>query len=167
MVEGFALSLESESSGVWMTAAATALHKFVISFSVGVELISNKASLTVYSINTCVFSFAAALGSFIGIILTQLSYNSESIDLPLQILQGIATGTIIYVIFFEIFPKAKQVGGTGTQHILATMLGFLIFIPSLYLHSAEHHHGEATQTECPNATVLDYCWSKINLSSMI
>eukprot|EP00090_Calanus_glacialis_P001792 TRINITY_DN11320_c0_g1_i2.p1 TRINITY_DN11320_c0_g1~~TRINITY_DN11320_c0_g1_i2.p1 ORF type:complete len:166 (-),score=24.11 TRINITY_DN11320_c0_g1_i2:6-431(-) len=132
MVEGFALSLEPESSGVWMNAGATALHKFVISFSVGVELISNKASLSVYSISTCVFSFAAALGSFIGIILTELSYNSDSIDLPLQILQGLATGTILYVIFFEIFPKAKQVGGTGTQHIFAMVLGFAIFIPSLY-----------------------------------
>jgi hypothetical protein len=81
---GFALGMEGESSGVWMNAAATALHKFVISFSVGVELISNKvritlenrifikrkfqASLSIYSISTCVFSFAAALGSFIGLV---------------------------------------------------------------------------------------------------
>ena len=43
---GFALSLEPESSGVWMNAGAIALHKFVISFSVGVELISNKVSIT-------------------------------------------------------------------------------------------------------------------------
>jgi zinc transporter ZupT len=80
--------------------------------------------------------------------LTELSYNSGTIDLPLQIVQGhyikilknkllclfigLATGTILYVIFFEIFPKAKQVGGTGTQHILAMVLGFAIFIPSLY-----------------------------------
>ena len=31
-----------ESSGVWLNAGATAMHKFVISFSIGVECISNK-----------------------------------------------------------------------------------------------------------------------------
>merc|ERR1712223_2251324 len=77
---------------------------------------------------------------------------------------GIATGTIVYVVFFEIFPKAKSVGGTGKQvicrtrvdkdltpiqeppvhqlfkyhiifhfqHIIAMVLGFAIFLPSLY-----------------------------------
>ena len=30
---------------------------------------------------------------------------------------GIATGTIVYVVFFEIIPKAKTVGGTGKQVI--------------------------------------------------
>ena len=34
--------------------------------------------------------------------------------------------------FFEIIPKAKAVGGTGKQHILAMILGFAIFLPSLY-----------------------------------
>ena len=33
-------------SGVLMNAAATALHKFVISFSVGIELIANKVIRT-------------------------------------------------------------------------------------------------------------------------
>ena len=78
---------------------------------------------------------------------------------------GIATGTIVYVVFFEIIPKAKTVGGTGKQvicrtrvdkdvtliqepalhqilkrshiishfqHIIAMVLGFAIFLPSLY-----------------------------------
>ena len=81
---GLALSLESESAGVWLNTGATALHKFVISFSVGVELISNKVSFFViritffsncfslqvsmmmFSISIIVFSFAPAVGSAIG-----------------------------------------------------------------------------------------------------
>jgi len=88
IIEGLALSLESESAGVWLNTGATALHKFVISFSVGVELISNKVALSVYSISTVVFSLAGALGSSIGIIITELAYVSANINLPLQILQG-------------------------------------------------------------------------------
>ena len=82
---------------------ATALHKFVISFSVGMELVSNKViqftyfpseywcmtslhdlknlkddemikvSLMMYCISIVVFSLAPALGSAIGIILTEVS----------------------------------------------------------------------------------------------
>lgn len=154
MIEGLALSLEGEAAGVWLNTGATALHKFVISFSVGVELISNKLSLWSYSISIVVFSLAPALGSIVGILLTELSFDSSiesRIDLPLQILQGIATGTIVYVVFFEIIPKAKTVGGTGKQHILAMILGFAIFLPSLYFHQ-DHEEGE--HTSCTNSSAV-------------
>ena len=42
IVAGLALGLETDISGVWLNTGATALHKFVIAFSVGVELITNK-----------------------------------------------------------------------------------------------------------------------------
>jgi len=172
MVEGLTLSLETESSGVWLNAGATALHKFVISFCIGVECISNKSSLKTYSVSTITFSFAAAIGSILGIILTEVSFDSSTMNVPLQVLTGIATGTILYVIFFEIFPKAKAVGGTGTQHILAMILGFAIFLPSLYFHHAGHSHEhhehheeeEGGEAQCPDTTVLQYCWSLANQS---
>jgi len=151
IIEGLALSLESETEGIWLNMGATALHKFVISFSVGVELISNKVSFMVYSISIIVFSVAPAAGSVIGIVLTELSFDSEEIDLPLQILQGIATGTVVYVVFFEIIPKAKSVGGTGKQHILAMVIGFCIFLPSLYFHS-EHEESPKDAPICKNIT---------------
>ena len=91
VVEGLALSLEDDIPGIWLNTGATALHKFVISFSVGVELISNKLTLCTYSISIIVFSLAPALGALIGILLTELSFDShfqQRIDLPLQILQG-------------------------------------------------------------------------------
>ena len=47
--------------------------------------------------------------------------------------EAIATGTVIYVIFFEIFPKAKDIGGTGFQHVISMLVGFAIFLPSLLL----------------------------------
>ena len=83
---GLTLSLETQSSGVWLNASATAMHKFVISFCIGVECISNQvditivggsflsfafqASLTTYTISTVVFSFASALGSLLGMVWT-------------------------------------------------------------------------------------------------
>jgi len=98
-----------------------------------------------------VFSLAPALGATIGILLTELSFTADietRIELPLQILQAVATGTIVYVVFFEIIPKGKQVGGTGKQHIAAMILGFALFLPSLYFHS-DHEHGEEGGAKMP------------------
>ena len=64
--------------------------------------------------------------------------NDQINDFVLQILQGIATGTVIYVIFIEIFPKAKEMAGQhGFKHILSMTCGFAVFLPSLLLHSSD------------------------------
>ena len=42
VVEGLALALEDEVAGVWVNFGAMAMHKFVIAFSLGVELVSAK-----------------------------------------------------------------------------------------------------------------------------
>ena len=104
VVEGLALSLEDDIPGIWLNTGATALHKFVISFSVGVELISNKLTLCTYSISIIVFSLAPALGALIGILLTELSFDShfqQRIDLPLQILQGYIVVYHLHCIFLQ------------------------------------------------------------------
>ena len=105
--------------------------------------------------------------------MTHISYKKN--NSPHNLFEGIATGTIIYVVFFEIFPKAKTVGGTGTQHILAMVLGFVIFIPSLYFrkHVAKIDRftyfcflDEMTEEEspkCPDSKDLEYCWSMLNI----
>jgi hypothetical protein len=92
------------------------------------------------------FSFSTA----VGVVISGLHRNVQG-DLKLQIIQGIpkawdwefsdrwssiyiagvATGTIVYVVFFEIFPKARQFAGAGLGRAFAMMLGFLTFFPSL------------------------------------
>ena len=59
------------------------------------------------------------------------SLINKSITYFFAYIPAIATGTVIYVIFFEIFPKAKEIGGTGFQHVISMIAGFAIFLPSL------------------------------------
>ena len=40
VIEGMTIGLEDESTDVWMSFLAVSLHKFVIAFSVGVELLA-------------------------------------------------------------------------------------------------------------------------------
>ena len=88
-ISGFTLGLEDDVSGVWLNAAATSLHKFVMAFVVGIELISNKVdknkiknkiylfytkygtfnqdSMLTYHIYTLIFGFAGVTGTIIGL----------------------------------------------------------------------------------------------------
>ena len=47
-ITGLTLGLEEEASGVWINLAAIASHKFVIAFSVGVEMVSSKVCHYIY-----------------------------------------------------------------------------------------------------------------------
>lgn len=44
IVEGITLGIEEDSAGVWLNAGATSLHKFVMAFAIGIELIANKVT---------------------------------------------------------------------------------------------------------------------------
>ena len=42
VIEGMTLGLEDDAEGVWMSFLAISLHKFVIAFSVGIELLASE-----------------------------------------------------------------------------------------------------------------------------
>ena len=45
VIEGMTLGLEKDGSGIWMSFLAISSHKFVIAFSVGVELLASEVRL--------------------------------------------------------------------------------------------------------------------------
>ena len=107
-----------------------------------------------YFLSIIIFSLAPPIGTVIGIVLTLNSSNGNEVvnvseELPLQILQALATGTVIYVIFFEIFPKAKEIGGTGFQHVISMIIGFAVFLPTLAFVAHGNHH-EDDESNCTN-----------------
>ncbi len=48
-IEGLALGIEDSTNGIWMNFGATAMHKFVIAFSVGVELLAAQVQLSQFN----------------------------------------------------------------------------------------------------------------------
>ena len=53
--------------------------------------------------------------------------------MAVEVIMALASGTILYVVFFEILPKAKEIGATGFQQVLAMVVGFGVFLPTLLL----------------------------------
>ncbi|KAK9884348.1 hypothetical protein WA026_005298 [Henosepilachna vigintioctopunctata] len=130
IMEGLAVGLEGKTKNVWYMFAAVGAHKFIIAFCVGVELLSCNIRNKLIFTYVFTFAFVSPLGIAIGI-----GVSSEDIsDVPSVILQGFATGTLLYVIFFEIL-KNNERDGNGLNKFIAVLVGFGVMFLSTVLLS--------------------------------
>ncbi|CAH0400465.1 unnamed protein product [Chilo suppressalis] len=121
LFEGLAVGLESSVANVWYMFMAVSAHKYLIAFCVGVELIAagTKRWLSVVYIFT--FSFMSALGIGVGILMVG-GAGAAAAGIYSVVLQGLACGTLLYVVFFEVWQR----DGTGLLQFVWSFLGFAI-----------------------------------------
>ncbi|XP_058062922.1 zinc transporter ZIP1-like [Anopheles bellator] len=106
LFEGLAVGLERSPSAVWLLFGAVAAHKFVIAFCVAFELLVAAVRFRVAVAYIFVYSVVSPLGIGIGIALSSVSDDAnDTIEVVSVVLQGMASGTLVYVIFFEILAK--------------------------------------------------------------
>lgn len=122
LFEGLAVGLESSESLVWYMFGAVSAHKLVLAFCVGVELVVNKTKMWLTFIYVVTFAVVSPLGIGIGILLSN-GNSADATALPSVILQGIASGTLLYVVFFEILSKT---GRSDLRQYATVLFGFLL-----------------------------------------
>lgn len=126
--EGLAVGLEKDSSQVWYMLAAVSCHKVVLAAFIGIQLITaNVRKLFAYGYIIS-FALTSPLGIFAGLMLTEGS-QSDAVKIVSAVLQAIATGTLLYIVFFEVFKK--QFGDykpSGLMRLLASVCGFVFMI---------------------------------------
>lgn len=126
--EGLAVGLEESVSSVWYMFLAIATHKFVIIFCVGMELVSTRIRSFYIFIYVFAFSIVTPLGILAGTLLCS-TVNSNDEDLLTHqytghgtvdeatasefavigaVLQAMAAGTLLYVIFFEVLVRDRS-----------------------------------------------------------
>ncbi|CAG4953677.1 unnamed protein product [Parnassius apollo] len=123
LFEGLAIGLEASARNVWYMFGAVSAHKYIIAFCIGVELLAagTKRWLSVVYIFT--FSFVSALGIGVGILLVGGAGASEAGPYSV-ILQGLACGTLVYVVFFEVWRQDR----TGLSQFLCSVAGFTLMV---------------------------------------
>ncbi|XP_034834126.1 zinc transporter ZIP1-like [Maniola hyperantus] len=123
LFEGLAVGLESSARNVWYMFGAVSAHKYIIAFCIGVELLAagTKRWLSVVYIFT--FSFVSALGIGVGILLVGGAGATEA-GIYSVVLQGLACGTLVYVVFFEVWRQDR----TGIMQFLCSILGFGLMV---------------------------------------
>jgi solute carrier family 39 (zinc transporter), member 1/2/3 len=120
LFEGLAIGLESTADSVWYMFGAVASHKLVIAFCIGVELATSKTSYLLSVVYILTYSIVSAVG--IGIGIAMVGGEGAAANLTSAIFQGLATGTLLYVTFFEILQKDKG----GFIQFIGALIGFVV-----------------------------------------
>lgn len=124
--EGLAVGLEKSVGNVWYLFAAIATHKLVIGFCVGVELISTRTRLLLILVYMATFAVVTPLGIGVGIALSNDGENAGTNTVATVVLQGMASGTLLYVVFFEVLQRERANTQSGIWQLVAIMAGFAI-----------------------------------------
>lgn len=118
---GMAIGLEGSVDTVWFMCGAIAAHKLVLAFCIGMEIMMAHTRWLIAVIYLIVFSIVTPIGVGIGIAVSESSAANEP-SIPAGILQGIACGTLLYVVYFEIVAKNHA----GWRIFLCSLGGFLL-----------------------------------------
>lgn len=133
LFEGLAVGLEHTIEDVLSLFAALVLHKSILSFSLGMNLIQSSLSPGAIYRSILTLSLTSPLGVGIGIGIINL-WTSEYSLLIQGVLQGLACGTFVYVTFFEIMPHEFNSSGQRMFKILFLLLGYSTVAGILFLN---------------------------------
>ncbi|CAH1970628.1 unnamed protein product [Acanthoscelides obtectus] len=119
LFEGLAVGLEHSPKAVWYMFGAISIHKFVIAFCIGMELVTSGLRRLIVAVYVFTFAVVSPIGIGLGIIVTYLESNSFTI--MSVVLQGLASGTLLYIVFFEILQADKK---SGLKQYFSVLVGF-------------------------------------------
>ncbi|KAI8037217.1 hypothetical protein M5D96_009968 [Drosophila gunungcola] len=119
LFEGMAIGLEGSVSTVWFMFGAVAAHKLVLAFCVGMELLVARTRASLAIVYLVTFSIVTPIGIGVGLGISQQVAAGQP-SLPSGVLQGIACGTLLYVVFFEILTESHA----GWRALIAAVAGF-------------------------------------------
>ncbi|RWS23977.1 zinc transporter ZIP1-like protein [Leptotrombidium deliense] len=120
LFEGMAIGLQDTVAHVWQLVIAIGIHKLVISFTVGVELVNETKSAKKIIVHLLIFALMTPLG-----IALAAAARLQVDKLTTGILSAIATGSLLYITFLHILAKEKISSKLpGLLQFLGVLCGF-------------------------------------------
>lgn len=122
--EGIGLGLQSSSGYLWNLFVAIMCHETVIGFSLGLQFVKNKWTPTRTAVTVFIVSLILPVGVICGTLMMELEGDNALMNVINGIIQCIATGTFIYVTFFEILGEEVLVHEMTKTKLLCAFIGF-------------------------------------------
>lgn len=132
LFEGLAVGLQKSTESVLGIFVALLLHKGILSFSLGMNLVQSKLSNMAMIRSVTVYGLSAPVGIGIGIGIIDLWDTKVSI-LVQGILQGIACGTFLYITFFEVLPHEFNSCDIRLVKVAFLIIGFGTVTGTIFL----------------------------------
>ena len=123
--EGMTLALQSVESNVWSLCFAICVHRCVLAFKLGMDLCHSEEKQGTSWLCIGTFALISALGIVLGIVLSSGAMLYADVTVPEAILQSLATGTILYIVFFDILFKDLR-GKDDMKRIGCSFVGFVL-----------------------------------------
>lgn len=130
--EGLAVGLQHKTEEVVSIFAALLVHKSILSFCLGMNLVQSRLSYAGVVRSILFFALTAPVGIGIGIGIMDLWSSTTSL-LVQGILTGIACGTFLYVVFFEVLPSEFNCHEHRLLKVLFLLLGFATVTGVLFI----------------------------------
>ena len=127
MFEGMAVGLEESVDDVWTLFFAISFHKWIIVFCICMELQQSGTKNLIFFSYLTVFSFISPLGIGVGTAIFEAGDSGVN-ELTVSTLQGIAGGTILYVVMFEVLNRERVKDVPGLLQLFGIILGFCIML---------------------------------------
>lgn len=134
LFEGLAVGLQRNNDKVLSIFAALVLHKCILSFSLGMNVVQSKLSYWAMIRSIFIFSISSPVGIAIGIGIIDL-WDSKVSTLVQGLLQGIACGTFLYVTFFEVLPHEFNSKDMRLIKVVFLLLGFSTITAVIFLQN--------------------------------
>lgn len=80
--------------------------------------------MLIYSAYMIIYAVMSPIGIAIGILISSFSDTGPGYLLAVAVLQGLAGGTIIYVVVFEVLERERSKNVSGLAQLLFVILGF-------------------------------------------
>ncbi|XP_018534249.1 LOW QUALITY PROTEIN: zinc transporter ZIP1 [Lates calcarifer] len=130
--EGLAVGLQEEGKEVLEICLALMIHKCIISFSLAFKLCQGRLRRSVVAGCLLLFAVMSPLGIGLGIGLTETKASPQH-QLARSTLEGLATGTFVYITFMEILPHELGSSRHRIPKVAMLLVGFAVVTAVLFI----------------------------------
>jgi len=128
LFEGMALGVTRRHTSAWFLLLAFASHKWVIAGTVGLKWARSALRPLIAVLYMTIFCVVSPIGIGIGMAITDPGQQENVNSTGLIVVQGIATGSLLYVVFFEILEKERQKPVPGLLQVIGVSCGFIFMV---------------------------------------
>ncbi|XP_053133498.1 zinc transporter ZIP1 [Hemicordylus capensis] len=130
--EGLAVGLQEEGAQALEICLALLIHKGAIAFSLSLKLLQGRMRLRAVAACLLLFSVMSPLGIGLGVALTE-SPATVLHRLSRSVLEGLATGTFVYITFLEILPHELNSSEQRILKVIVLLAGFALVTSILFI----------------------------------
>jgi len=128
LFQGMALGVTKRHTSAWFLLLAFASHKWVIAGTVGLKWARSALRPLIAVLYMTIFCVVSPIGIGIGMAITDPRQQENANNTGLIVVQGIATGSLLYVVFFEILEKERQKPVPGLLQVIGVSCGFIFMV---------------------------------------